>query len=151
MKSKERFFFYLSFAYVALILILGVWWLYLILNFAENLETVDFKVKSLQSISKMVFWEGSAFIFLLILLTFTLFGLYLSIQKKNYALKSFLASMTHELKTPLASIRLQAEVLQQLINNQEEKVQGVTERLLEDTQKFETQMDKIREWILELI
>lgn len=143
MKLKERFFLYLSFAYVGLILLLGAWWLYLILNFAESLDSIHLSDQSTQSISTMVFWEGSVFVVLLTLLSLSLLWLYLSIQKKNSALKSFLASMTHELKTPLASINLQAEVLQQLISKEEKKAQEVAKRLLEDTQKFETQMDKL--------
>ena len=51
--------------------------------------------------------------------------------------------MTHELKTPLASIRLQSEVLQSLISSDQKKPLEITQRLVEDTQKFENQMDKI--------
>ena len=57
---------------------------------------------------------------------------------------AFFSSLTHELKTPLASIRLQTEVLvEQLENTNDNKSKIISERLIEDTQKLEIQMDKI--------
>ncbi|MDO9182673.1 MAG: HAMP domain-containing sensor histidine kinase, partial [Bacteriovorax sp.] len=59
-------------------------------------------------------------------------------------LQAFFASLTHELKTPLASIRLQGEVINEiLLAKNDQSLNKLSSRLIEDTGKLETQMDKI--------
>ncbi len=56
--------------------------------------------------------------------------------RRNRALQGFYAAMAHELRTPMASIRLQAEGL---------SMQGESpyiERMLEDTSRLESQMER---------
>jgi len=81
---------------------------------------------------------------LLILLSVTLLILYVRNQSKTRALQAFFASLTHELKTPLASIRLQSEVINELLAAKNDaSLNKLSARLIEDTGKLETQMDKI--------
>ena len=143
MKSSSRLLFTLSMLYAGIILALGSWWLYLIVKYGEKIAGITGDGSG-DRILTMVKWEGGTFLTLLILLSASLLYLYIRDQKKTRGLQAFYASMTHELKTPLASIKLQSEVLAEeaeKLNN--EKVSTIVGRLLNDTAKMETQMDKI--------
>lgn len=94
----------------------------------------------------MVAWEGGTFLVLLILLSGTLISYFLKDQKKTKALQAFFAGLTHELKTPLASMRLQAEVLKDVVEEERpspERIKTLSTRMIEDAMNLETQMDKI--------
>ncbi|GAB4010151.1 MAG: HAMP domain-containing sensor histidine kinase [Bdellovibrio sp.] len=120
-------------------MLLGAWWLYLL---TQMVDGHDSKVRP--NIEKLVLWEGGTFVVLLILVSWAFFALYMKDRKKTKALSAFFAGMTHELKTPLASVRLQAEVIDDIVKeNKNERLKNVVNRLLLDTQKLENQMDKI--------
>ena len=73
-----------------------------------------------------------------------MFWVNLKDQKKTRNMQAFFSSLTHELKTPLASIRLQADVINSLLeNSQNKRLQNLSDRMIEDTKNLETQMDKI--------
>lgn len=92
----------------------------------------------------MLLWEGGTFFILLILISSTFIFLYIKDLKKNRAMAIFFSSLTHELKTPLASIRLQADVIHDLLTQSENQMlKKLSERMIEDTGKLEIQMDKI--------
>ncbi len=127
---KLKVLFALSFVWSLLILAIGTWWSYLLLNSEEGTK-----------LAKMIKWEGATFLLLLILVSGSVFLLFLKNLKKTKSLQSFFSSMTHELKTPLASIRLQADALESKLQSQDLKL--LTERIIEDTKKLELKMDKI--------
>lgn len=129
----------LSFLWLATLLVLGGWWIYLMIKLGSVMEaTVS------PGFMRMVKWEGGTFIFLLLLLSVSLFIMWLQDQRKTKSIQAFFASLTHELKTPLASIRLQSEVINELVSKLgNPRVNELTGRLIEDTQKLEDQMDKI--------
>ena len=92
----------------------------------------------------MVAWEGAAFLILISLISAIIFAYYLKDQKKTRDVQAFFSSLTHELKTPLASIRLQADVISNLLESSKNKqLHSLSERMIEDTKNLETQMDKI--------
>ena len=139
MKNTTRLLLSLSLIWATLLLILGAWWVYLITHFEEMFTRLDH-----QHITKMLTWEGGTFIFLLILISATLIGLYLKDQKRTKALHYFFASVTHELKTPLASIKLQGEVLSEMIDQKNNPaLNKLLTRLIHDTSKLEGQMDNL--------
>lgn len=143
MKSSGKLLLTLSMLYAGIILALGSWWLYLIVKYGEKIAGITGD-DSGERILKMVKWEGATFLTLLVLLSASLLFLYIRDQKKTKGLQAFYASMTHELKTPLASIKLQSEVLAEEAEKiANEKVKKIVGRLLNDTHKMETQMDKI--------
>lgn len=143
MKKTGNIFLILSFLYSACILALGSWWLYLIVKYGEKVASITGDDGG-NKVLKMVKWEGGTFFTLLVLLSMSLLFLYFKDQKKTKGLQAFFASMTHELKTPLASIKLQAEVISEDLEGKgETKTLTLVNRLLQDTQKMETQMDKI--------
>jgi signal transduction histidine kinase len=139
MKNSSKLLFSLSLIWATLLLAIGTWWLYLISHFEEILYHKDH-----HRVMKMLTWEGGTFIFLLILISMTLFFLYIKDLKKTKALQDFFSSLTHELKTPLASIKLQGEVLSEIIASKNDpQLQKLLARLISDTGKLEGQMDKL--------
>lgn len=129
----------LTFLWLTVLMCLGGWWIYLMVNFDNMVAHLD-KMK----FSKMLFWEGSTFIILLILICISLMFFYVKDYMRTKALQDFFASLTHELKTPLASIKLQGEVIGEILEDRNEtNLKKLLSRLNEDTLKLETQMDKI--------
>ncbi len=143
MKKKLNLVPFLSVLWAFLIFALGAWWLYLILKFSsEGLGNLPGQKKVLN----MIAWEGGTFMVLLLLLSATLISYFMKDMKKTKALQAFFAGLTHELKTPLASMRLQAEVLKDVIETETpdpERVRKLSGRMIEDAMNLETQMDKI--------
>lgn len=136
---SSRLLFLLSLVWAGVLLLLGGWWIYLIFNFENILVQID-RVR----ITKMIVWEGGSFIVLLLSLSISLLILYVKDQRKTKSLQAFFASLTHELKTPLASIRLQGEVINEILaSKNDNSLNKLSARLLEDTGKLESQMDKI--------
>ncbi|MFA6235781.1 MAG: HAMP domain-containing sensor histidine kinase [Bacteriovorax sp.] len=137
--QSSRLLFSLSLVWAAVLLLLGGWWIYLLFNF-ENIIAHTDRVR----VTKMIVWEGGTFLLLLLMLSISLFILYLKDQRKTKSLQAFFASLTHELKTPLASIRLQGEVINEILASKNDAtLNTLSARLIEDTGKLETQMDKI--------
>jgi signal transduction histidine kinase len=129
----------LSLLWALVLFLLGGWWIYVMTNFEDILAHTDrFRM------TKMIIWEGGSFIVLLLLLSVSMLLLYLKDQRKTKSLQAFFASLTHELKTPLASIRLQGEVINEILSSKNDPtLNKLSARLIEDTGKLETQMDKI--------
>lgn len=93
----------------------------------------------------MIRWEGLFFFLLLVLLGGSLFIMYFRDMRKSKGLQVFFSSLSHELKTPLASMRLQAEVIKDLIEDEShshEQLSNLTARLIEDTHKLESEFEK---------
>lgn len=134
--KKPKFLIYLSFVWISLLLMLGAWWIYLI-------TTINLK-EEFSNINKMMIWEGITFFILIFFLSLTIFFLYIKNIKKTNSMQAFFSSLTHELKTPLASIRLQAEVINDFSSKEtNSRLHKLTTRLIEDTHGLENQMDKI--------
>lgn len=89
---------------------------------------------------RMLMWEGGTYFVLLAGVSGALIWLYWRDKRRTNALQAFLASVTHELKTPLTSIRLQAESLAET-----SQANPLIERLLEDTSRLEAQVEKTLE------
>ncbi len=129
----------LSFLWLTTLLVLGGWWVYLMIQLGTAMEAAVSP-----GFIRMVKWEGGTFLLSLLLLSTSLMYLWFQDQRKTKSIQAFFASLTHELKTPLASIRLQSEVIDELVSKVENtRLHDLTGRLIEDTQKLEDQMDKI--------
>lgn len=93
----------------------------------------------------MIKWEGSFFFIFLWLLGARLLLMYFKDMKKTKALQAFFSSLSHELKTPLASMRLQVEVIKDLIgdeNHSHDQLSKLAARLVEDSVKLESELEK---------
>ena len=128
----------LSLLLIFLLLALGLWWLYLITHMENPLVS---------NIASMVKWEGGTFIVLISLLWVIFIYQYFKDQKRNQMIRDFFATMTHELKTPLSKIYLQAEVITEITgkmsNNNGNRLKNLSSHLIEDTKKLENQLDKV--------
>lgn len=128
--------------WVFTILCIGSWWLFLVIKLSKHLEEAN--VNTGVDYIRMAKWEGGFFLGLLAIISLSLIYLYLQELKQTSSLKAFYASLTHELKTPLASMRLQTEVINDLIEqNKTQNLNSFGKRLIEDSKRLELEMDKI--------
>jgi len=146
LNKTRRWFYALTLLWMVMLLSLGSWWLYLVFNLHSTLSSLNLPELGSQSrFLNMMKWEGSFFFIFLVLLGISLFYIYLRDMRKTKAMQSFFASLSHELKTPLASMRLQAEVIKDLIADEthsHEQLTSLTARLIEDTNKLEGELEK---------
>lgn len=87
----------------------------------------------------MLTWEGAALIFSLILGGGALVWLVLRDGKRQRKVTDFYLTFSHELKTPLASIQLQAESLMEDLGNSAHSI--LVGRILRDTRKLAAQLE----------
>ncbi len=144
--KTRRWFYGLTLFWVVLLLVLGSWWLFLVFKLHSILS--DLNIPELGSEGRfinMLRWEGSFFFLLMFLLGGSLFVMYFRDMRKSRAMQAFFSSLSHELKTPLASMRLQAEVIKDLIEDEthsHDQLSDLTGRLIEDTYKLESELEK---------
>jgi signal transduction histidine kinase len=146
LNKTKRWFYGLTFLWVILLLGLGAWWLYLVFSLHSSLSGLHLpELGDQERFINMIKWEGTFFFVFLCLLGGSLFGMYFRDMKKTKALQAFFSSLSHELKTPLASMRLQAEVIKDLIEDEShshDQLSELTKRLIEDTYNFESELEK---------
>jgi signal transduction histidine kinase len=144
--KTRRWFYGLTLLWVLMLLGLGSWWLYLVFKLHSTLSVLNLpELGSQNRFLNMMKWEGSFFFIFLVLLGGSLFVMYIRDMKKSKAMQAFFSSLSHELKTPLASMRLQAEVIKDLIEDEthsHDQLSNLTKRLIEDTHQLETELDK---------
>jgi signal transduction histidine kinase len=144
-KTKSGYYILISLS-VLMVFLLGSWWLYLVFKLANKLQDLNHPLLQ-GNLVNMIKWEGVTFFILLSGLAITLLYIYLQDFKKTKSMQAFFASLTHELKTPLASIKLQSQVLtdnieeMDLTNEQREKLTKYTKRLIDDGLRLEDQLD----------
>jgi len=147
LKKTSDLLFFLAALWILTLLILGGWWIHIILSMSYQIEELQKFAPSghkALNVERMIVWEGGTFFVIIILLTILLLLFYFKDLKKTRALSTFFAGLTHELKTPLASIRLQADVLQSKLETiRDEGVQKLLARLTWDVLNLETQMEKV--------
>lgn len=147
LNKPQKLFFVVTFVTTSFILLLGSWWLYLTFKLSNELEALGLKT-SHGNILNMVKWEGAVFFILIISITLAQLYMYISDRKKSQSINLFFASLTHELKTPLASIKLQAQVLLDIVNDvsltteDREKIEKYAQRLHDSSFKLEHELDK---------
>lgn len=125
--------------WLAVTLALATWWLIYGLRQIGTLAILEPNLTHhFASQSRMILSEGLTFITLLLLGGGGLFFLLRREFRRNDQMKVFFATFTHELKTPLASLRLQAEALQEDLEPTENPLLG---RLLRDAGRLELQLD----------
>ena len=146
LNKTRRWFYALTLLWVLMLLGLGSWWLYLVFKLHTSLSLINIpEIGSQAKFLNMMKWEGSFFFIFLTLLGSSLVVMYLRDMKKTNAMQAFFASLSHELKTPLASMRLQSEVIKDLIEDEthsHEKLSELAARLIEDTAKLESELEK---------
>jgi len=128
---------------------LGTWWAIIGMRQTENIAQlmkttgINSDSEALAYIEKQHRMIRSEGIFFLLLITGGGLSLiFMSVRdvRRNRLIKDFFATVTHEMKTPLASLRLQAESLEELLSSNRHKT--LVKRLINDSGRLELQMDK---------
>lgn len=137
--------------WLTLVIALISWWGWVVWHQARHIVELESQLGlsaesvglSWKKTQRMLVWESGTFIVLLAGITLVLAIL----QRRDFlrakSTHAFFASVTHELKTPLTSIRLQAETLADRV--EDERVTLLTRRLLEDTARLESQVERTLE------
>lgn len=144
LNKTKKWFYALTALAVFFILALGGWWLFLVFKLANKLESMHIPELS-GNLLYMIQWEGFTFFSMLVILGSALLYIFIQDHRKTLSISSFFASMTHELKTPLASIRLQAQVIADLVDDLElssSQLEKYVQRLNDDTVRLENELDK---------
>lgn len=146
-RSTRRFLILAGF-WVVLLLALVSWWAWVLSRQAVRISELEQLAGMTSSVAhdhwertqRMLIWESATFLVLLAGVTFALFRFYWVDTRRARSLQAFFASVTHELKTPLTSIRLQSESIAEQGSN---KI--LIDRLLEDTSRLEAQVERTLE------
>ena len=137
---KANYRFWLLLLWLAFTVSLTVWWFIfgqrqLELITLSGLSSAEALIRG----QKMLLWEGLTLIASLVIGAFAFFILARKERKESQAVQKFLMTFTHELKTPIASLRLQAQELKDRLQADKEKV--LLERLVADTSRLTLQLD----------
>jgi signal transduction histidine kinase len=124
------------------------WWAWVVYSQAQRIAQLQTMAgasaaetrENWESTQRMLLWEGGTYFVMLAGLSGALMWLYWRERRRTDSLQAFFASVTHELKTPLTSIRLQAEALSDTL-----QASPLIDRLLEDTNRLEAQVEKTLE------
>lgn len=85
---------------------IGWWWFYGIEQITIPLESIDYDKRR-----RMLFWEGSFFLFAQLVGGFLMYYFMKREDAKNKSIRHFFAGFSHELKTSISRLRLQSDVL----------------------------------------
>lgn len=154
--SRFRIWLAAQLSWIGIVCLLGAWWGRLLLRQAEEIARLesrlglahDFSQSHWHKTQRMLFWESFTFFGLLLISTGFLFWMYWRDAKRSKGLQAFFASVTHELRTPLAGIRLQAESIAENLqreNSLTDPQKKLVDRLLEDTLRLESQVERTLE------
>jgi signal transduction histidine kinase len=118
--------------------VMAVVWLVLTVSLAGWWMNIGLSVMS-ERLHRMFMWEGAAFIALLVAGGIVILVAIRREQQRRESLETFFLSFTHDLKTSLASVQLQAE---QLLEDWPHDVsRGPLDRLLNDTLRLQIQLE----------
>jgi signal transduction histidine kinase len=145
---QSRRFAVLAGTWLVVILALMSWWAWHLLDQSRHIVELSRQAGLPESAVlaeqartyRMVFWEGGTFLLLLMTVSGALFWYYRRDIRRARGTQAFFAALTHELRTPLTSVRLQTEAIAA-----GEPSQELIERLLVDTHRLESQIDKTLE------
>lgn len=116
------------------------WWIYFGLRQIEKLRALDpSEGQDMARHQRMLFWEGGVLVLMLFLGAAAIAYYMYRELKEARRMREFFSVFTHEIKTPLSSLLLGAELLAEKISNQSEK--EIALRLLSDIERLSLQVD----------
>lgn len=119
--------------------IFAIWWFKLSLDHISKLKDLDpTNVDHWTRQKRMVFSEGMAWIVLLAVGGGALIAFVQNERLRVKRIREFFASFSHEVKTSLASLRLQAEALKDELHDVNSPILG---RLIGDTVRLQVQLE----------
>ncbi len=134
-----------AFSWLALTMGIAIWWVFVLHNIIVRLEAgvIDWS-EYLPKLKNMVFWEGLSLVVLILIGAVPLLFLIYREEANIDRIRKFFLAFSHDLKTSMASLKLQAEVLQESIADKsinESNVKSVVDRLLGDTERLHLQLE----------
>jgi len=140
MEQKDRLRFGLAIVWLVFTISLASWWLIFGLRQADTLARIDQGRSQSPAVHRMLVGEGAALIASLILGgAVLLYGIWRE-RVRHSAIEEFFAAFTHDLRTSLASMRLQVESLQEdFLDRGEEN--PLLDRLMKDSVRIQLQLD----------
>lgn len=116
------------------------WWIYFGLHQIDKLRALDpSEGQELSRHQRMLFWEGGVLVLMLFLGAAAIaYYMYRELREAR-RMREFFSVFTHEIKTPLSSLLLGAELLAEKISNQAEK--EIALRLLSDIERLSLQVE----------
>lgn len=126
---------------------LSVWWMVFSLGLVDTLIThhidvsgsVDIIIDSFSKKRMMLLTEGSVLLLSLLIGGVAFLFLMNKEKKQRSQVERFFATFTHEIKTSLASLRLQGESLEEELKESESR--KIAERLVRETVRLELQLE----------
>ena len=126
--------------WIALTVSMASWWMVFSLEEARQLSALsDPAAVRLSRVQRMLVWEGSSFIGLLVVGGIALVIAVRREQLQQRAVESFFMAFTHDLKTALGSLQLQAESLREDLPEAADNPN--LGRLLDDTVRLNVQLE----------
>lgn len=137
--------------WASLLLVLAIWWGTLLLHKSDEIAQLQaqlgvpeqFIQDRLDKTERMVIGESGTFILLILIANGVLVFFFIRDSRRSRSIQAFFASLTHEFRTPLTSIKLQAEALKDIEDNP--KHTPFLDRLLEDVERLDGQVQKTLE------
>jgi signal transduction histidine kinase len=140
----------LSLFWLILTVSLAIWWFTLGLRQTRTISDLSSALGEpnqyinsgiLEKQSRMLWMEGTFFITMLTLGGSVLIWFSYQDLKRNELIQDFFSTVTHEMKTPLAGLRLQVEGLMEDLSENKE-YSNLLKRALKESDRIESQMDK---------
>ena len=137
--------------WAVMLLVLAIWWGSLLLQKSDEIARLQTQLgiaettiqSQLSKTEGMIVGESSTFILLILITNSVLVFFFIRDSRRSKSLQAFFASLTHEFRTPLTSIKLQAEALKDIEDNP--KHTPYLDRLIEDVERLEGQVQKTLE------
>ena len=129
----------LSVVWILFTVSLTAWWLVFGLSQARELQTAGGEAARAAHVQRMLVWEGSVLIALLVGGGVALIIAIRRERERRRQVEGFFTAFTHDLKTALTSLRLQAESLQEDLPEASGSV--TLSRLLKDAVRLELQLE----------
>lgn len=138
-KSRDNLKFNLALLWLVFTFAFAVWWFKLSLAHVSQLaELQPGQSENWDAQKRMIVWEGTAWLILLAVGGGALIVLVQQQKQTVQSLRQFFASFSHEVKTSLASLRLQAESLKDDLRGQ---ASPILDRLIGDTVRLHLQLE----------
>lgn len=114
------------------------WWIHFSQDHVDLLAKLQpDQIEHWESQKRMIFWEGTSWMVLLVLGGVALIALVQRERGRVQRIREFFASFSHEVKTSLASLRLQAEALKESTPTSN----PILDRLIGDTVRLQLQLE----------
>lgn len=142
MADRKKIFsvkFFLAGLWLVFTLSFAIWWMILGLRQIDQIQALLHEsTQWINDQRRMMLWEGVAWALLLVAGGVWLIWLLLREEQRGRLLKEFFATFSHDIKTAITSLRLQAESLKEDFEGREHPA---LERLVADTVRLQIQLE----------